>query len=109
MRSRWRRHIDGVVGLRFRREGLDRELGCRQRLGVEALGDIVAFATGIRVALRRRQAEPFERLGEILFDADAAGIKDAEVELAVGDAAIGRLAEPLRGCLLYTSPSPRDS
>ena len=51
---------------------------------------------GVGVALRRRQAEPFEGFGEVLFDADAAGIEDAEVELAVGDAAIGRLAEPLR-------------
>ena len=90
------RHVDGVVGLGLRREGLDREFCRRQRLGVEPLGDIVAFADGIRIALRRGQAEPFEGFGEVLFDADAAGIEDAEVELAVGDAAIGRLAEPLR-------------
>ena len=94
------RHVDGVVGLRFRREGLDRELGRSQRLGVEPLGDIVALADRIRVALRRGQAEPFEGFGEVLFDADAAGIEDAEVELAVGDAAIGRLAEPLRRALV---------
>ncbi len=28
-------------------------------------------------------------LGQVLFDANATGIEDAEVELAVGDAAIG--------------------
>ena len=55
---------------------------------------------GVRVALRCRQAEPFEGFGEVLFDADAAGIEDAEVELAVGDAAIGGLAEPLRRALV---------
>src|SRR5208283_175151 len=37
---------------------------------------------------------------EVLFDADAAGIEDAEVELAVGDAAIGGLAEPLSRVLV---------
>jgi len=47
-----------------------------------------------------REAEPFEGFGEVLFDADAAGIEDAEIELAVGDAAIGRLAEPLRRALV---------
>src|SRR6202041_2681757 len=92
--------VDGVVGLGFRCKGLDCELCRSQRLGVEPLGDIVALARRIRVALRRGQAEPFEGFGEILFDADAAGIEDAEVELAVGDAAVGRLAEPLRGALV---------
>jgi hypothetical protein len=29
-------------------------------LGIEPLGDIVALARGIRIALRRRQAVPFE-------------------------------------------------
>jgi hypothetical protein len=81
--------IDGVVGLRLGREGLDRELGRRQRLGVEALRDIVALAAGVGVALGCRQAEPFEGFGEVLLHADAAGIEDAEVELAVGDAALG--------------------
>src|ERR1700726_3690878 len=93
------RHIDSVVRLRFRHEGLDRQFCRSQRLGVEPLGDIVALAPGIRVALRRGQAEPLEGFGEVLFDADAAGIEDAEVELAVRDAAVGRLAEPLRRAL----------
>src|SRR5581483_10586336 len=35
-----------------------------------------------------------------LVDADAAGIEDAEIVLAVGDAAIGGLAEPLRRALV---------
>src|SRR5215212_11812013 len=81
------RHVDGVVGLRLHRKGLDREPGRSLRLDVEALGDIVALAPGIRVALGCREAEPFEGFGEVLFDTDAAGIEDAEVELAVGDAA----------------------
>src|SRR5258707_1322837 len=83
----------GGVGLRLRRKGLDRERGRGQRLGIEALGDIVALAAGIRIALGCSEAEPFEGFSEILFDADAAGIEDTEVELAVGDAAIRRLAE----------------
>src|SRR5207237_10406008 len=60
----------------------------------------VALATGVRVALGCRQAEPFEGFGEVLFDADAAGIEDAEVELAVGDAAVGGFAEPDRRALV---------
>src|SRR5207249_3388225 len=91
---------DGVVGLRLRRKGLDREPGRRQRLDVEALGDIVALAPRIRIALASGEAEPFEGFGEVLFDADAAGIEDAEVELAVGDAAVGGLAEPGRRALV---------
>src|SRR5689334_6485705 len=71
------RYVDGVVGLRLRREGLDREPGGSQRLGVEALGDIVALAAGVGVALGSGEAEPFEGFGEVLFDADAAGIEDA--------------------------------
>src|ERR1700761_4353985 len=94
------RDVDGVVGLWLRREGLDREFRRRQRLGVEALGDIVALVAGIDVTLGGRQAEPFEGFGEVLVDADAAGVEDAEVELAVGDAAIGGLAEPLRRALV---------
>src|SRR6185437_6931706 len=86
-----RRHVNGVVGLRFRGEGLDRELGRRQRLRVEPFGDVVALVGCVGIALRRGQAEPFEGFGEVLFDADAAGIEDAEVELAVRDAAIGGL------------------
>src|SRR5262249_31319460 len=34
---------------------------------------------------------------EIRIDPDAAGIEDAEIVLAVRDALVGRLAEPLRG------------
>src|SRR6185312_9042552 len=93
-------HIDGVIRLLLRRKGLDRELCRRERLWIEPLGDIVALARGIGIALRRRQAEPLEGFGKVLFDADAAGIEDAEVELAVADPAVGRLAEPLRRALV---------
>src|SRR5205814_8979423 len=54
------RHVDRIVGLGFGGKGLDRELCCRQRLGIEALGNIVAFTRCVRVALRSRQTEPFE-------------------------------------------------
>jgi len=63
------RHVDGVVGLGFWREGLDRELCRRERLGIEPLCDIVAFAHRVRIALGRGEAEPFEGFGEVLFDA----------------------------------------
>src|SRR5262245_45975931 len=53
-------HVDGVFGLRLHAEGLDREPGRCQRLGVEPLGDIVALAAGVGIALRGREAEPFE-------------------------------------------------
>ena len=45
----------------------------------------------------RRQAEPFEVFGEVLLNADATGIENAQIELAIGNAAIGRFFEPLRG------------
>src|SRR6185437_5925969 len=83
------RDIDGVIRLRLGCKRLDRKLGRRERLDVEAFGDIVALVARICIALCGGEAEPFEGFGEVLFDADAAGIEDAEVELAVGDAAIG--------------------
>src|SRR5262245_6383061 len=91
-----RRDVDRVVGLGLGAKGLDRELGGGERLRVEALCDVVALACRIRVSLCRGEAEPFVGFGEVLLDADAAGIEDAEVVLAVGDATIGSLAEPLR-------------
>src|SRR5439155_21106857 len=51
---------------------------------------------GVPVALVGGEREPFERLGEILLDPDAARVEDAEVVLTVRGAAIGGLAEPLR-------------
>src|SRR5580700_4750684 len=51
--ARRRRHIDSVVGLGFGGEGLDRELCCGERLRIEPLGNVVALATGIGVALGR--------------------------------------------------------
>src|SRR5262245_54412137 len=72
------RGVDGIVGLRLGGKGLDRELCGGQRLRVEAFGDVVALAAGVGIALRRREAEPLEGFGEVLVDADAAGIEDAE-------------------------------
>src|SRR5258707_5332794 len=94
------RRIDSGLWLRFGGKGLDRELGGGERLGVKAFRNIVTLVRRVRVALRRRQAEPFEGFGEVLFDADAAGIENAEGELAVRDAAVGGLAEPLRRALV---------
>src|SRR5262245_23912903 len=75
------RDVDGVVGLRLGGKGLDRELCGGQRLRVEAFGDVVALAAGVGIALRGREAEPLEGFGEVLVDADAAGIEDAEIVL----------------------------
>src|ERR1700733_8910349 len=98
--ARRSRDVDGIVGLGFSREGLDRELGRGQRLGIETLGNVVALATSVNIALRCGQAEPLEGFGEVLVNADAAGVENAEIILAVGDAAIGGLAEPLRRALV---------
>src|SRR5262245_29266916 len=97
------RDIDGVVGLQFGREGLDRKLGRGQRLRIEALCDVGWLVGRFRIALGGREAEPLEGFGEVLFDTDAAGIKDAEIELAIGDAAVGGLAEPLRRALVVAA------
>src|SRR5207244_4133029 len=43
-----------------------------------------------------RKREPLVGFGEVLVDANAARIKDSEIVLAVCDALVGRLAEPLR-------------
>src|SRR5439155_15006573 len=99
------RDVDGVVGLRLGAKCLDRELGGGERLRVEPLGDVVALAGRIGVTLGRREREPFVGFGEVLLDADAAGIEDAEVELAVGDAAIGGFPEPLRCALVVGAAS----
>ena len=44
---------------------------------------------------RGRRGEPPVGLGQVLLHPDAAGAENSEVVLAVGDAVIGRLAEPL--------------
>src|SRR6266702_8677901 len=100
-----RHDIDGVVRLRLGAKGLDRKFGGGERLRIETLGDVVALAGSIRVTLGGRKGEPFVGLGEVLLHADAAGIEDAEVELAVGDAAVGGLAEPLRRALVVGAAS----
>src|SRR3569623_2078032 len=81
-------------------EGLGRELGFGERCRIEPLGDVVTLVRGIGITLRCGEAEPFIGFGEVLFDADAARVKNAEVELAVGDAVFGGLAEPVGGDLV---------
>src|ERR1700736_3632926 len=115
MRSRWsqftrctgrRFHFRGMRrgrGLlpsaprRLGREALHRRPRRRERLRVETRGYVVALLIRILVAPLRREREPFVGLGEIRFDADAARVKNPEGVLAVGDATVGGLAEPLRG------------
>src|SRR6186713_468510 len=44
-------NVDGVVRLRLGAEGLDCKLGGRERLRVETLGDVVALAGRVGIAL----------------------------------------------------------
>jgi hypothetical protein len=74
---------------------LDRGTGGGERLLIEMSGDIVALLGRVLVAFFRRKREPLVGFGEIVLDPDAAGIEDAEIVLAVGDAAIGAFAKPL--------------
>src|ERR1043166_2594970 len=89
-------HVHRLLGRRVDREGLHRELGGDERLLVDARRNVVPLLGRVLVALVGGEREPLVGLGEVLFDADAAGIQDAEIVLAVGDAAVGGLAEPLR-------------
>src|SRR5271170_1733534 len=57
---------------------------------------LVALLGGFGVALIGGEQEPLIGLRVILFHAAAACVEDGEVVLAVGDAAIGSLAEPIR-------------
>jgi len=75
--------LTASVGLGFWRGRSGCELCRRERLGIEPLCDIVAFAHRVRIALGRGEAEPFEGFGEVLFDADAACIEDAEVGIGL--------------------------
>ena len=64
---------------------------------VEMAGDLVALLRRVLVAVPGGEEEPLVGLGEVLLHADAARVEDGEIVLAVGDASIGGLAEPLRG------------
>src|SRR5271170_2666003 len=96
-----RRRIPGTPDRdRFRRSYLRRPLlGCGARLFerrvVETGGDLITLLNGVLVTLPGREEEPFVGFAEILLHADAARVEDGEVVLAVGDAAISGLAEPL--------------
>src|SRR5947207_996503 len=89
--------VHRLVGRRIGRPGLHRKLRGDERLLVEPGGDIVALLSRVLVALLSCKREPLVGFGEVLVDADSAGIEDAEIVLAVRDAAIGGLAEPLCG------------
>ena len=97
------RHIPGTADRdRIRRLPQRRPfLGCRarhfQRVLIETGSDLVTLLGSVLVTLLGREEEPFVGFAEILLHANTAGVKDGEVVLAVGDAAIGGLAEPLRG------------
>src|ERR1043166_6062536 len=79
--------------------------GRRGRWRVEPRRHVVAFLVRVLVALLRGEREPFVGFGEICFDADAARVKDAEVVLAVGNAAVGSLAEPLSSVAVIGIPA----
>ena len=64
---------------------------CRKRLA-----DDVAPLGGFLVAGARRDGEPLVGLDQVLRHAEAAGMQDRQVELAVAHAALGRLAEERR-------------
>src|SRR5271163_1664358 len=90
----WRRlDVHRVFRLWLGRPLLRRELGSRERLLIEMGRHLVALLGGIAVALIGGEQEPLVGLRVILFDADAARVENGEIVLAVGDAAIGGLAE----------------
>ncbi len=67
---------DRRLRLRLGRPGLHRGLRRRQRLLVEPGADVVALLGGFPVALAGREREPLVGFGQVLLDADAAGIED---------------------------------
>src|SRR6188508_58322 len=89
--------VHRLVRRRVGRPRLHRKLGGDERLLVEASRYVVALLGGILVALLRGEREPLVGFGEVLIDADPAGIEDSEIVLAVRDALVGGLAEPLGG------------
>src|SRR5690348_1060448 len=95
--GRGRLHLGRGFGLRLGGPGLDRSARGRQRRRVEARADVVALLGGFLVALAGRKREPLVGFGQILLDPDAARVEDAQIVLAVGDAVVGGIAEPLGG------------
>ena len=89
------RGVDGRIGRLVGRgvggPGLNRKLGGDERLLIEPRRHVLAFLGGILIALLRRKREPLVGFGEILIDPDTAGVKDAEIILAVGDAVLGNV------------------
>src|SRR3984885_10018094 len=86
----------GFSGLRLGRPLFRTRLRCRESLLVETGNDLIAFLRGVLVALLGGEEEPLVGLGKALIDADAAYIEDRQIVLAVSNAKVGGLAEPLR-------------
>ena len=102
-------HSDRIGGLRQRRPLFHLDPRRCERLLVEMRGHFVALLRRILVAFFGREEEPLEGFGKILLDPDAARVKDGKVILAVGDAAFGRFAEPLRGGAIIRRGAPMPS
>src|SRR3954469_24788714 len=94
--ARWRLEIGGLVGLALGSETLRGELRRSQRLLVEPRRNLIALLGSVAVAVCGGQREPPIGFRQIGLNADAAGEKDGQIVLAVGDAVTGGLAEPLR-------------
>ena len=87
--------VSASTGLAFHSSAAARARS--QLLGPQRIGDLVALGGGVAVAGLGDEREPFVGLFQVLRHADALGRQDAEVELAVLDAELGRLLEPARG------------
>ncbi len=88
--------LDGRVGLRLGGPVLSTELvaACSEAW-IEAGADVVALLEAASLSpSRAASANHLIGFRQILLDADAARIQHAEIELAVGDAVDGGLAEP---------------
>src|SRR5215210_7534224 len=77
--ARRRLRVHRLIRRRIGRKGLNRELGGDERLLIEAARDILALLGGVLVALLRGEREPLVGFGEVLVDADAARVKNAEI------------------------------
>ena len=88
---------------RFGLPSLHRLVG-GERLLVELDLDQVALPCGFSVAVLGGESEPFIGCGQVLRHANPVLGEDAEIVLAVGDAAIGSFAEPLGGVAIVRRP-----